>query len=72
MLTRRAFWAIPEPAPWPESTDEKFLRALLTQVVESGCIDQKRVYSTGCSMGAGQSMWMACNAADIIAATTTR
>jgi polyhydroxybutyrate depolymerase len=51
-----------------DDKDELFLRALLTQVEESGCIDKRRVYSTGCSMGAGQTMWMACHAADIIAA----
>jgi polyhydroxybutyrate depolymerase len=48
--------------------DELFFRAALEQLGEEACIDRRRVYSTGCSMGGAMSFWLACNAADIIAA----
>jgi polyhydroxybutyrate depolymerase len=51
-----------------DDTDELFFRAALEQVGADACIDQRRVYSTGCSMGGAMSFWLACHAADIIAA----
>jgi polyhydroxybutyrate depolymerase len=49
-------------------TDELFFRAALDKLGADACIDTRRVYSTGCSMGGAMSFWLACNAADIIAA----
>jgi len=51
-----------------EDRDEVFLRALLERVGAAGCIDLKRVYASGCSMGGAQSFVEGCFASDIIAA----
>lgn len=48
--------------------DEGFARALVDKVKSRGCIDPKRVYATGYSMGGGMSHFLACNAADVFAA----
>jgi polyhydroxybutyrate depolymerase len=49
-------------------SDELFFRELLKQVSEAGCVDRRRVYSIGCSMGGAMSFWLACHAADVFAA----
>jgi polyhydroxybutyrate depolymerase len=49
-------------------SDELFFREILSVVGDQGCIDRRRVYSTGCSMGGAMSFWLACNAADVFAA----
>jgi polyhydroxybutyrate depolymerase len=48
--------------------DVGFSRALIAQIEGQVCIDPKRVYAVGYSMGGGMAMKMACDAADITAA----
>ena len=48
--------------------DLAFARAIVEDVKARSCIDPKRVYSTGYSMGGGMSHYLACNAADLFAA----
>jgi len=48
--------------------DVGFSRALIAKIEGEGCIDTRRVYAVGYSMGGGMALDMACNAADIIAA----
>jgi poly(3-hydroxybutyrate) depolymerase len=50
------------------SSDGQFLKDLLAEFFKTGCIDKKRIYSTGCSMGGAMSFWMGCFASDLIAA----
>jgi polyhydroxybutyrate depolymerase len=49
--------------------DEGFIRAMVAQIEEQGCIDSQRVYATGLSNGGAMSHLLACNAADLFAAT---
>jgi polyhydroxybutyrate depolymerase len=48
--------------------DLGFAKQLVAQLKSEGCIDPKRVYATGYSMGGGMSHYLACNAADVFAA----
>jgi polyhydroxybutyrate depolymerase len=48
--------------------DVAFARALVTQVRTTACIDPKRVYAVGFSMGGGMAHYLGCQAADIFAA----
>jgi polyhydroxybutyrate depolymerase len=48
--------------------DVAFTRALVAQISMTACIDPKRVYATGFSMGGGMAHYIACHAADIFAA----
>jgi len=48
--------------------DVAFAKALVSQVEASACIDAKRVYAVGFSMGGGMSHYLACHAADVFAA----
>lgn len=48
--------------------DVGFAKALVAKLESQGCIDPKRVYATGFSMGGGMSHMIACNAADVFAA----
>ena len=48
--------------------DVKFARELVAEVEGLACIDVKRVYAAGFSMGGGMTNYVACNAADIFAA----
>jgi polyhydroxybutyrate depolymerase len=48
--------------------DVAFARALVTEVEKVACIDTKRVYAVGFSMGGGMSNYAACHAADLFAA----
>jgi len=50
--------------------DVAFARALVTQVESAACIDPKRVYGVGFSMGGGMSHYVACHAADVFAAVS--
>jgi polyhydroxybutyrate depolymerase len=50
--------------------DLGFAKAIIADVAGVGCVDAKRVYSTGVSMGGGMSHYLACSAADLIAAVT--
>jgi polyhydroxybutyrate depolymerase len=48
--------------------DLGFAKAIVAEVTSAGCIDSKRIYATGFSMGGGFSHFLACNAADVFAA----
>lgn len=48
--------------------DVAFARALVVQIESVACIDPKRVYAVGFSMGGGMSHYVACHAADLFAA----
>jgi polyhydroxybutyrate depolymerase len=48
--------------------DLAFARAMVSEISAEGCIDARRVYAAGYSMGGGMSYHLACNAADMIAA----
>jgi len=48
--------------------DIGFAKALVTEVEGLGCVDPKRVYATGFSMGGAMSHQLACQAADVFAA----
>lgn len=48
--------------------DVGFARALVAKLEQQLCIDPKRVYATGYSMGGGMSYKLACDAADLVAA----
>jgi len=48
--------------------DVAFAKALVAEVKGLGCIDVKRVYAVGFSMGGGMTNYVACNAADVFAA----
>jgi polyhydroxybutyrate depolymerase len=47
--------------------DVGFARAVVADIEKAGCIDPKRVYAVGYSMGGGMSYYLACNAADVFA-----
>lgn len=48
--------------------DTAFARALIGEVKKVACIDPKRVYAAGFSMGGGMTHFAACHLSDIIAA----
>jgi polyhydroxybutyrate depolymerase len=49
--------------------DEGFIRAMVAQLVQDACIDEKRIYATGLSNGGAMSHLLACDAADLFAAS---
>ena len=49
--------------------DEGFIRAMVAELQTAGCIDSKRIYATGLSNGGAMSHLLACNAADLFAAS---
>jgi polyhydroxybutyrate depolymerase len=48
--------------------DVAFARALIAKLETQACIDPKRVYAVGYSMGGGMALKLGCEAADVIAA----
>lgn len=48
--------------------DLGFAMAMVESIAGDGCVDPKRIYSVGFSMGGGMSHYLACNAADVFAA----
>ena len=48
--------------------DVAFAKALVAQVQTTACIDSKRVYAVGVSMGGGMAYYLACRAAEVFAA----
>lgn len=48
--------------------DVAFAKALVSEIEKVACIDPKRVYAVGFSMGGGMSHYLACHASDIFAA----
>jgi polyhydroxybutyrate depolymerase len=57
-----------QPAQDHNIDDAAFLRAAVAKTAQDGCIDLKRVYATGLSNGGIMSQWLACDAADLVAA----
>jgi polyhydroxybutyrate depolymerase len=51
-----------------EVDDVAFGRAIVELVKSRGCVDPKRVFATGFSMGGGLSHYLACTSADVFAA----
>lgn len=51
-----------------DTDDLAFAKALVADVQKSACIDPKRIYAVGFSMGGGMSHYVACHAADVFAA----
>lgn len=49
--------------------DGMFMRALIDKLKQNACVDERRVYATGCSMGGDMSFYMACYLSDVIAAS---
>jgi polyhydroxybutyrate depolymerase len=49
--------------------DEGFIRAMVAKIQADGCVDPRRVYATGLSNGGAMSHLLACNAADLFAAS---
>jgi polyhydroxybutyrate depolymerase len=47
--------------------DVAFVRAIIAQLQRDACIDERRVYASGCSNGGGMSYKLACDAGDAIA-----
>lgn len=66
-MAGRAGWNV-GPCCSDGSDDVKFSREMIKAVEEIACIDPKRVYATGYSMGGGMSNHVACNMADVFAA----
>ncbi len=50
--------------------DVAFAKAIVSDVEKTACIDPKRVYAVGYSMGGGMSHYLACHAADVFAAVS--
>jgi polyhydroxybutyrate depolymerase len=48
--------------------DVAFVRAVVAHARATACIDPRRVYATGFSMGGGMAHYVACHAADLFAA----
>jgi polyhydroxybutyrate depolymerase len=48
--------------------DVAFAKAIVTDIEKVACIDTKRIYAVGFSMGGGMSNWLACKAPDVFAA----
>lgn len=48
--------------------DVAFAKAIVQDIQKVACVDAKRVYAVGFSMGGGMSNYLACHAADVFAA----
>ena len=65
-------WNIGKCCTSSRSVDDLgFAKAIVTKLSQQGCIDLKRVHSTGYSMGGGMTMFLACNATDVFASIAT-
>lgn len=51
-----------------EVDDVGFTRALVAQIQSNYCVDRKRIYASGFSMGGGMAHYLGCEAADLFAA----
>lgn len=51
-----------------EVDDVGFTRALVAQIESKYCVDKKRIYASGFSMGGGMAHYLGCEAADLFAA----
>ena len=54
-----------------EVDDKGFARAVVKDLQSKLCVDSKRVYAAGFSMGAGMAHYLGCEAADVFAAIAT-
>ncbi len=61
-----AWWTTTEGA---DGDDGLFMRALIDELKKTACVDNRRIYTTGCSMGGDMSFFMACYFSDVIAAS---
>ncbi len=62
-------WNIGDCCTTSRSVDDVgFARGLVAQIAQTACIDLKRVYAVGWSMGGGMSYKLACDATDLVAA----
>lgn len=52
-----------------DGADGMFMHALLDRIKTEACVDTRRIYATGCSMGGDMSFYMACYFSDQIAAS---
>jgi polyhydroxybutyrate depolymerase len=50
--------------------DVALVKAIVAEVKSAGCIDPKRVFAAGYSMGGGLSHYLGCHAADVFAAVS--
>jgi len=57
-----------DPALGAHVDDVAFTRAIIAKVSSEACVDQRRIYASGCSNGGGMSYRLACDASDVIAA----
>lgn len=56
------------PCCVPAADDLAFARALVAHAATVACVDGRRIYATGFSMGGGMAHHVACHAADLFAA----
>ena len=64
-----AAWNIGPCCTMSRMVDDKgFARALVERMRKESCVDMKRVYSAGYSMGGGMTHFLGCNEADLFAA----
>lgn len=56
------------PCCLKNTDDVAFAKALVAEIEKTACIDAKRIYAVGFSMGGGMSHYLACHAADVFAA----
>ena len=61
-----AWWTTTDGA---DGDDGQFMRALIDELKQNACVDNRRFYTTGCSMGGDMSFYMACYFSDVIAAS---
>ncbi|MDD9971589.1 MAG: hypothetical protein OXR73_35430 [Myxococcales bacterium] len=59
------WWTTTEGA---DGADGQFMRSMIDRLKTTACVDTRRIYATGCSMGGDMSFYMACYHSDIIAA----
>ncbi|ORX61266.1 alpha/beta-hydrolase [Piromyces finnis] len=51
-----------------DADDVQYTRAFIKEITQKACIDPKRIYAAGFSMGGGMSNYAGCQLADVIAA----
>ena len=56
----------------PAVDDAGFVRALVAELVESDCVDAKRVYAVGVGAGGGLAQQLACQASELFTAVLSR
>ncbi|HET8937617.1 MAG TPA: PHB depolymerase family esterase [Polyangiales bacterium] len=52
--------------------DVDFIRALVTKLQQSACVDSEHIYIAGSDVGGGMAQQLACRASDLFAAAVTR